>query len=584
MERPIDEYLDLVDENMLTQQILCTVCYILMVVPGIGFYLVFDQKSDLIRRLALGNLTGLGTAICFGYYCLFFGIPFSYFLPLEYAGLLLLLFLWRKRTLSHSTVLSRKQGLCLLFFLFLVFAGRAIPPFFNEVPPGTDPCFHTLIAKKILLTGELPRDWTPFEAVALNYPIGSHILIAQIAHYTEIPVHTVFKAIFPILASLTSLSIFSLGLSLVGSFQGAFYSALAYSFLALWGSLDYYRWGGLPNLLGMLFLLGLVELVVAEKDKASSLVFGLLFAAQLISHHHSSLCTVFLFLCYPLFSFVCARKLTALSRTVLRGLAAACPLVLLPLASQFSHAYGEVGKTSVLKFYEERLRIWDCLLDLGVPLVLLGVIGLYYLFRNITNEPSLFLVFWTAAFFVLFVYFEYVYRLAVFVLYDEFYTAFTPSRFITNLAYPLAILAGVSLTWIAAKIRWSAFSSLVFLGALVWAFFPLRSQTSEISLELPAWNWIAKNTERNAFVVSTSLWAPYFTWREGPFTPLPASEARNDAHVRYKREVLTNDLSAILDFHKQSRRPVYIDIPVGAPALPGLREVFRDERTKIYKP
>src|SRR5204863_5520077 len=119
-----------------------------------------------------------------------------------------------------------------------------------------DPSFHTLIAQKILNSGTIPTDWLPFETVKLNYPVGSHILIAETARLTRIPVYIVFKSLFPVLASLTTLSMYCLALRLLGNRHAAWCGAVAYSFFAVWGSLDYYRWGGLPNLLGMLFLLG----------------------------------------------------------------------------------------------------------------------------------------------------------------------------------------------------------------------------------------------------------------------------------------------------------------------------------------
>ncbi len=570
---------------MLSQLLLCTGFYALIALPGVGFVALSDRQSRWFGALGVGNAASLAAAILCGYYLFLAGMPFAAFIVLEYLALGCVLVLRRRAATPPShPVKADGHATLLLPLLLLVFITRSIPLFFSEVPQGLDPCFHTLIAQKILQTSTVPTDWMPFETVQLNYPVGSHILIAETARQTGVPVHIVFKSLFPILACLTTLSIYCVALRLLENRRAAWCSAVAYSFLAVWGSLDYYRWGGLPNLLGMLLLLGLIQVAWAPRERFTALVFGVILAALIISHHHSALCAVVLFAGYVAFTCVLVRRLAGASRTIVFGLVCATLLSVVPLAA-YLRGGGEVGQTSVLRFYEPLIPLWAGVMDLGAPLAILGIAGTVGLFRAPKREAILFLTFWIALLFGVFAFFEYVYRFGVYLLDGQFYTALTPSRFLTNLAYPLSIAAGYLMAKLVQNRRWPVAATGFLVASLVWSYFPIRAQCgeSEIAADTAAFTWIATHAEPNAFVVSASAWAPYFTGREAAYTALPASEARNSEPVQYKRRVLLRDLSAIADFSLRSRRPVYIALPAQSPPPNPLPEVYRGERTKIYK-
>lgn len=557
----------------------------MIILPGIALAALLDADSRWVRAIVLGAAGSLSAAIVCGYYLLLARVPFVWFVASEYVALGAVLLWWRPggwRWTARPTTLSTRRGTTwLLPALGLVFLSRSIPLFFNEVPLGLDPCFHTLIAKKILLSRVLPTDWTPFESVRLNYPVGSHILIAEAARLTGIPVHVVFKALFPVLASLTALSIYSVALRFFESRRIAWWSMVAYAFLAVWGSLDYYRWGGLPNLLGMLLMLCLVETAFTPW-RGCAVLFAMIAAALMITHHHSALGAASVFLAYVLFVRLLNGAMTATSKRILVGCGYAFVACLAPLAA-YVRAGGEVGRTSVLAFYEPPITLWEGSAYLGIPFAVLGVAGMVLIVRERRTEPALFLLFWVTVLFSLFAFFEYAYRLGVYVLQREFYTAFTPSRFLTNLAYPLSLAAGLVLLRIVERLRWVAAPALVGGGALVWSLLTIRGQVSRTQVDVAAFTWVAEHAEENAFVVSSSPWAPYFAWREGPFTPLPASEARNDRGVQYKRKFLFNDLGAIGQFAHTTRRAVYIAVPASSLSVDGFREVFRGAATRIYK-
>jgi hypothetical protein len=419
--------------------------------------------------------------------------------------------------------------------------------------------------------------------VKLHYPVGSHIFIAETARFTHTPVHVVFKDLFPVLACLTTLSMYCVALRILRSRQAAWYAAVVYSFLAVWGSLDYYRWGGLPNLLGMLFLLALVEAAFAQQGRFSVVLFALLLASLIVTHHHSALCAAVLFLGYGSFVALLGRRLAGTAWTMASGFALGGLLSFVPLLGYLRGA-SDVGRTSVLQFYEPFISLGDAVLDLGVPLAILGSLGTIALFRAQRRPETLFLAFWITALFAAFVLLEYVYRFGVYLFEGEFYTALTPSRFLTDLAYPLSVAAAYPLREVVQQFK-RPVAPLAFLAAsLAWAFFPIRAQCDEADAEMDvaAFQWIAANTEKNAFVVSDSRWAPYFTWREGAYTPLPASEARNDERIQDKRRLLLSDGRTAVAFSRASRRAVYVIAPVRQPPL-GLLEVYRGERSTIYR-
>src|SRR5208283_28627 len=115
------------------------------------------------------------------------------------------------------------------------------------VPLGWDPSFHLLLAKKIALSDHLIRDWLPFEDAALNYPIGSHLLIALFARFSGVPLPRVFQYLMVTFSGVSALAVYALAAEYFGAELVGLYAAIAYSLWAFTGSTDYFRWGGLPN-------------------------------------------------------------------------------------------------------------------------------------------------------------------------------------------------------------------------------------------------------------------------------------------------------------------------------------------------
>jgi hypothetical protein len=109
---------------------------------------------------------------------------------------------------------------------------RGDPPIRDDVsdvlPPGWDSSFHLILAKKLALSGRMIFDWEPFENIALNYPLGSHILVAIVAAIARIPLHAAFKLLIPAVGVLSTALIYLFASRVGGRDEIGLFAALAY--------------------------------------------------------------------------------------------------------------------------------------------------------------------------------------------------------------------------------------------------------------------------------------------------------------------------------------------------------------------
>ncbi|MBN2302710.1 MAG: hypothetical protein JXN60_09365, partial [Lentisphaerae bacterium] len=149
----------------------------------------------------------------------------------------------------------RKRDIAVAAIMILALVVRVIPLLVgNESLGGGDARFHNFLAKGIITYERLPDTWQPAAAIRVMYPRGSHVLISFIASKAQCDVHHAFNLILAIVGALTTGMIYLLAVTIFGSRKSAFFAATSYGFIAYWGSLDYFRWGGLPNAMAMLFL------------------------------------------------------------------------------------------------------------------------------------------------------------------------------------------------------------------------------------------------------------------------------------------------------------------------------------------
>jgi hypothetical protein len=561
--------------------------YILLVLPGMFLaYFVFRGKSRIYLFL-LGNALGIGLTVFLGYIACLINIKyFSYILGLEYAASLSFLVVNLK---SNPVYLKfGRQGLIVAGLCLAVFISRMVPLFFSEYPRGWDPAFHTIIAQKILVEGKIPKDWMPFEPVKMNYTVGSHVFIALAAKYSGVPVHQVFKLCFPALAALTALGIYLLCLDFTGNAVTALLAAAVYSFLAKYGSLDYYNWGGLPNMLAMLFFLGVIILIFEPRSIRNIAVGGFFLAVMGMTHHLSALITVFIFVFYAAVLYIAAGRLNGSIMTFLYMCAFAL-IVGLFYVVPYAAKIMSLGYTSALRFRDEPIQLLPFIIkDMGILFALLSAAGVIFLLREAEGEKQFFLLYWSAALLLGFTALDHLYRsYNIFALKDNF-SAFTPTRFLTDLVYPLSIAAGIFIEKAVArfKIKYAVTAFLVF--SVLWSVPVIYKQCGNNSItaaDAGFLNWVRQNTPAGSFISVAHAWAPYVTWRESLYTPLPASEDRSDPYLASKRGI--NSLDSYRQWLYAHGRKGYILLDSryksGGAGFAGLRPVSESGGQCLYE-
>jgi hypothetical protein len=109
------------------------------------------------------------------------------------------------------------------------------------------------------------------------------------------------------------------------------------------------------------------------------------------------------------------------------------------------------------------------------------------------------------------------------------FVAFTPSRFLTDLAYFLSLFAGYGLYRLQKYCGWRG--SVTIAIALLFAFVnrPLWEQVFIPDTDrgrFAAYSWIANHAPANSIVMTSDPWACYAAWRRTLGTPMPVSEPR----------------------------------------------------------
>lgn len=541
------------------------------------------RRATAAERFFLGSTAGLGTTASLGAAVTatwgFDAIPAA--LAALYAGAAWIA--WRARSSVRGESGRMRYGAALAAMLALAFASRCIPLYFSELPLGIDPTFHLVLAQKILLERALPTDWSPFEALPVHYIAGTHLVLAIVASLSGAPVHEVFKLAFPIGIAISVAGVWSVARVILRDESAAAWASAAYAFLAVWGSLDYYRWGGLPALLGLSLQLGVVWLLLTDllSTRLCAALAALLLVALSLIHNHSTLTALLVLGSWLAAVALETRLRDRVSQRIAASLMLALPIAVIANLGSTAGVFG-ARDTELFRFYEWPLPLWTAIARIGGAFALVAVPGLVLLLKRIDTVERLFLLVWLTALFAAFCVLEYVYRFAVFALSGEFYSALTPSRFLTAMVYPLSLCAGLAIREALRRMTRPRLlaAALIFLMAVV-SFAQLGSQCRSEQADLVSLRWIRDHTPTDAFVLDNDPWMPYVAWREGTFTALPSSESRNHESLRRKRELVTPEARA--RFARSAFRPVYRFADAAAAPEDGFQIVFRTGRSSIHE-
>ncbi|HUY75346.1 MAG TPA: hypothetical protein VMV29_01145 [Ktedonobacterales bacterium] len=558
---------------------------------------------------------------------------------LALAGLLA----WRfPRPFPHMASGRRRaltQGTQVAIVIVAMAALWTIPLAYHQLPQGWDPSFHSLLASVTVDTGRLPS-WQPFEPITSNYPYGPHVLMAEISLLTGLAPNQVFGPLLnTIIPLLTGLAMYCFARRALGRHSSALGAIAAYGFLGNWGAIDYGRWGGLPNALGFFLLLVFLTMLFAPGALWMRVIIGgALLGAIPLAHHHVMLTTVALLGAYALYlatrlltqEFTWRRQQATQANTVngwritftgalhtsagraFMRLALTSMVALLTVAYYaipFALRASQLGDTSALTavddfsgdiFGSNGALLWG-LAALGMGLLLLRFVGSSGVFAFLSgggaprsrrpvqalnilighgNLARVFIALASGTLLLAFFFGYDVYRMYSLTHYHHPYTLFTPTRFLTDLTYFLAIYAGVGLAALWRLARWLGVvcaavlrgvgyreRTLVTGQTMSGAAFNWVSATLTLALrcaliviciavgmqalanqiptrggqddpllatsgvvapgELAAFAWVRDHTPQDTLIVNLDAdaqWAPYFTRREAYLAPIPISE------------------------------------------------------------
>jgi hypothetical protein len=497
-----------------------------LALPGVLCAGLFVPAFSVLERWVLGATAGLAAAVFVA-----FGLAYvrlALFYPVWSIAGIALLALWLRRQpqpVFHARLSGATSILAIV--LAIVALSRFGVTLGDELPPGWDPSFHLILAKKLALSGRMVFDWEPFENISLNYPLGSHVLVAITAAIAHIPLHSAFKLLIPAFGILTTALVFLFGSRVTGRDEVGAFSSLAYGMWAVSGSIDYYRWGGLPNEIAMAFLMAVLVLVTTSPVvRPRGALASVLLVAMALTHHHVMLAAGFVLLALAGLYFASGRWERAV-RDVLMPLAGAGILgsfYLVPYALKAA----TVGSTGVLSFSEQLFTPALVVTSLGIVFAIAVGLGVILQIRRGgagVEIGTLHTV--TASLLLLFVVFEYMYRLVTWARTGTGYVAFTPSRFLTDLVYMLSVYAGLAIVWAKDRLELRAATAVGACLALSLTTIPAwkeREGSGDPAPLFRAFQWIEKNTPPDTLVLNNHPWAVYGTWRRCASTPIPVSE------------------------------------------------------------
>lgn len=495
----------------------------------------------------------------------------------------------------HETILRHGGIIALTLIAGVIYS---IPVFCSEFPPGWDSTFHCLLAKKIFLTGQLALNWQPFESIPVNYTQGLHVLISGIALQSGTAVHVVFQTLHLPIMLLNTVAIYLISRQIFAAPRPAFLSGMSYCCLCGWGGFfSYYSWGGLPTELALIF--GLSIILQSFNKYSLRLVLSMAVCAGgiLLVHHLTAVIFAFALGFYLIADLIWQRKFNNIHRLLIYSAAAAL-LIFSWFIIPYSLKSHSLGGTSVLKFYEEvMIPPWQAVIYLGITLCSCAVVGIISTAANakISSGYRLLLL-WCIGLLISFAGLDYLYRGAAVWFYQENFTAFTPSRFLTLMSCPLAIFAGAGVNRLLEKTGKLTRRGEIYLFAAVVLIMPVfvlpelkQSLTREVikPQTIAAADLISRGTPPNALVLlgmpqldtNNLCWIPYLAWRQTLMTPIPASENRQTVFEHKIRFFQENgkDPKLVKQWLEQNRLDGYVLFADKSGKL-HLRQLFNSTR------
>ncbi|MFX1518802.1 MAG: hypothetical protein ACFFCD_02610 [Promethearchaeota archaeon] len=586
---------------------------------GILLYSLIFPETQIFEKIIIG------TAFSF-VFMIYLGFLVSYIatfekIPVIIANIMLIVVLGiffvfknkqsKKKLSSTLKNIIKKilESKWMLLILLLSIIFRIGPMLFSELPLGDDPTFHVLVAKLIVDNKEIPVTFEPYEPIPINYPLGSHIILASFSTISEIAVHTVFKYLILLFGVLSVSAVYVLGELVFKKKMIALCCMFSYGLLPFLGGLGYYGWGGLPNEIAMFFLLGIVIIFLRETNELKKGVMcGFLTSGVILTHHLSVLALLVIFLIFGIITSLAQRGISPDLKSFGKFIVLALVFSSFYLFSVIFRV-SELQQTTVFNFWEDFRFTVRWTFSIGVLFTFFSVIGIGKTIFNTSEEHSReekFILTWIASLLFAFAMTDRTFRFIKFFQTGSLYTvAFVPSRFMTDMIYPLSIFSGMGLflvvrtLWVFVKQNVSSltirkFLLLLFFVAIISEpLFFLQNgisyaRSSEINFD--AIYWIKTNTSKNALIVNEGqegIWIPYLTEREVTKTFLPNSEYIFDKYIVAKKElhnllIYDSENNNIPQIIENWDRPIFVYSPKEIHSK-YFEEVYRGQQAIVYR-
>lgn len=307
------------------------------------------------------------------------------------------------------------------------------------------------------------------------------------------------------------------------------------------------------------------------------LLATLFFGSMILVHHLSALIATVVLISFVLSALIRKTHVkTALSFLLLFALTSAFySFFIVPYLLKSTG----IGSTSALKFTEEpMIPLYELPRIFGYVATLMAIIGFsrFYFRHKRARVEHAFLLCWVSSLLLTFFFLDYGYRTAAVLLSGENFSAFTPSRFLTVMSYPLSILAAYALydgfmccrRGLGSKKRFATNPVLLatLLLCLVTAIIDttrlLRRETV-IPATLAFASWIKNNTPENAMIIYPEgmrgmHWMPYLTWRSTIYNPIPASENRGLLQSKISIFTKSGNLQAMRKWLEDNHQAGYV--------------------------
>jgi hypothetical protein len=541
----------------------CLACFAL---PGMTW-----AKARLLREPTAENVIdswAIGFAISF---CVLFAFShwrLPYFTAVLAPACLASAVYWVRRGRLIPLATRRVWANPLVWASLLSLAIRLAPLFAREFPLGWDPYFHLVLADRVLDTGRIIDSWRPYEDIALNYPVGSHVVLAWVSGLTRCPLHRVFDLAIVVFTSVAGLQVFAWVKRSIAGEAGheiGLYAMLAFLFSAVMGSLAYALWGGLPNLMALCPFVALMSLL--RWGGGRPVLFALLFISLSLIHHHVMLMAGGVLLWLWIHAGWIRRD-DALWRKVTWGLGVTA-VVGAPHFVPYAIRAATVPRTGIAGFTEP-LEGPDALVaSLGFAFAFFVLTGAVY-HVAMRDRPRVALSYLQAIVAMLGMYalLQYGWRAVELVVRARSFAPFTPSRFLTDAVGPASVFAGLFAYQTRILVsRGRAVPIALMMGGLVFnlpvyqALFRHDVRPDRVE----AYAWIRSNTDPAAGIVSGDAYATYVSRRVASAMPLPSSEYESMAVNRSRlRKIAANELPPAA-----FARPVLAAMEAGHDAVSG---------------